>query len=230
MPNPKKPVTKATQKFLDISEIREGVVILRDGSMRIVFLTSSVNFELKSDTEKNSLIYGFQGFLNSLEFPVQILVQSRMLDINDYLNRLSDRAEAEVSELIRLQILDYVDFVKRLITVANIMDRKFYVVVPHYPGKIQKPPLLGGLFGAPAGEVKFTPKEFEEHKDKLLQRAERVAQSLQAMGLRAIQLNTQELIELFYNLYNPGIATRQKIASIPQLTAEVVEELEEMEI
>ncbi len=224
----KKPATKATQKYLDISEIREGVVVLKDGSLRAVLLVSSINFELKSEIERNSIIYAYQAFLNSLEFPIQIVISSRRLEIDDYLRRLEERKAVETSELIKLQITDYIEFIKRLITIANIMEKRFYVVVPYYPAPVKPTGFLEKLFPSPSQKQTTS---FEENKRKLLERAEMVASGLRSIGLRAVQLNTQELIELFYNFYNPETATKQKLPSISQISTEIIEKLpEEMEI
>ena len=225
----KKSPTKTTQKFVDISEIRDGIIVMPDGSMRVIMLTSAINFELKSETEQNSMVYAFASFLNSLDFPIQILVQSRRLELDDYLRKLADKASIEPNELIRLQIIDYVDFVRKLISIANIMDKKFYIVIPYYTTTIKKPGIMDAIMGTKT-TTKVSPKDFETGKGVLLRRAESAAGGLRGLGIRSMQLKTQEIIELLYNLYNPETGLRQKIPSIPQITAEVVEQVPEMEI
>ncbi len=205
----------STQAYLDVDQVREGIVILKDGSMRMVLLVSSINFELKSELERNSIIYAYQSFLNSIDFPVQIIMQSRRLELDSYLDTLRVRLKEEGNELLKTQIDEYINFVDRLIKVANIMDKSFYIVIPHYSGK-----------GPGAGK-----RNFDEEKKYLNQKVETVASGLRGVGLRAVQLDTQELIELYYSVYNPDQAKTQKLVDISQLESEIIEKLpEEMEI
>ncbi|MFA7308987.1 MAG: hypothetical protein WC045_02835 [Patescibacteria group bacterium] len=217
-----------TQGFLDIDQIREGIVILKDGGMRMVLLCSAVNFELKSDIERDSVILGYQNFINSLDFPIQILVQSRKLDLSGYLSDLERRGQKESNELLQTQINDYVLYVRGLIELANIMEKRFYVVVPHYPAGFQKVGFLAQLFG---NQATVTVNNFEDEKKSLRQKVQTVAQGLQGIGLRAAQLDTQELIELYYSTYNPDQATTQKLIDVTQLESEIIAKLpEDMEI
>lgn len=217
----------STQNYLDIEEIHNGVVILKNGGLRMVLMVSAINFSLKSEEEQNALIYSFQGFLNSLSFPIQIVMQSRRLDLSSYLAKLKSKNKSEDNPLIRLQMTDYIGFVEQLLTVANIMEKKFYVVVPYQPTIIKKENILQKIIKlASPGGKKTEIVDFEMHRKELAHRTEVIAAGLGSVGLRAAQLNTLELAELYYSSYNPELATRQKIASLADITTPVVEKAE----
>ncbi len=222
------PKSGSTQAFLDIDQIREGVVIAKDGGMKVVLMCSAINFDLKSELEKNSIIYGFQSFLNSLDFPVQIVMQSRRLDMDRYLKTLEDRLPEEKNELLNMQIQEYVAFVRDLIQGANIMQKRFYVVIPHYPSGVKQ---IGNLSKAITGNPgNISVKDFNGEKKYLMQKVEIAASGLQAIGIGAFQLVTQDLIELYYGVYNPDQATSQRLVDASQLEAEIIEKLPDMEI
>lgn len=228
--NPQSQVITApsTQNYLDIEEIHNGVVILKNGGLRLVLMVSAINFSLKSEEEQNAIIYSFQGFLNSLSFPIQIVMQSRRLDLSSYLAKLKSKNKSEDNPLIRLQMTDYIGFVEQLLTVANIMEKKFYVVVPYQPIIIKKENILQKTLKILSpGPKKTEIVDFEMHRKELVHRTEVVAAGLGSIGLRAAQLNTLELAELYYSSYNPELATRQKIASLADITTPVVEKTEE---
>jgi hypothetical protein len=217
-----KAAAASTQAYLNIAEIKDGVIVLKDGSMRAVLMTSALNFALKSGGEQDAIIFAYQRFLNSLTFPVQILVQSRRLDLDYYTEKLGKRAEEQDTELIKLQILEYVEFIKRLISVTNIMDKRFYVVVPFFPPGTEPVKGLGKMFsskGAAQAEQKSKDEQFERGKVQLMQRVEQTASGLGGIGLRAVTLNTEELVELFYSIYNPSTATKQRLMDVDDLTA-----------
>lgn len=141
--------SKPTQDFVPIKEVRDGVVILKDGSMRAVLLASSINFALKSQDEQQSILYQFQNFLNSINFSVQIFVQSRRLDIGPYINLLEDRIKFQSSELMKTQTREYMDFIRNLTESVNIMTKSFFIVIPYTPAIInQKGGMLSGSFGS----------------------------------------------------------------------------------
>lgn len=230
---PKQPVHKksaaqakkeaaSTQAYLPIQEVKDGVVVLKDGSLRAVLMTSAVNFALKSAGEQDAIIYAYQRFLNSLNFPIQILVQSRRLDLDFYLDKLSKRAEAQEVELVKLQILEYSEFIKRLISVTNIMDKRFFVVVPFFPAASEQVGKgVSKLFatGPDQTNVKIPEAEFQKNKVQLMQRVEALASGLGGVGLRAATLNSEELVELFYSIYNPSTSTKQRLVNVDELTA-----------
>ena len=205
-------IAKTTQEFVPLKEVRDGVIIMKDGSMRAVVLSSSRNFALKSTDEQEAIIYQFQNFLNSLDFSVQISVQSRELDIRPYLATLEKRYAEELNDLMKIQIREYIGFVKNFTESQNIMSKTFFVVVPFTPA----------LFGprSNSGLGKFLPNankketaavksdNFEENRTQLEQRVSVVQQGLSRCGIRSVSLGTEETIELFYKLFNPGDAEK----------------------
>lgn len=209
---PKNKPIPSTQGVLRFSEIRDSVVITKNGELRKILMTSSINFALKSEQEQNAIIFAYQNFLNSLEFPVQILMQSKKLDLGNYLGKLKDAGNSQTNELLRMQTLDYVDFIARLINIANIMDKKFYVVIPFIP-----PPKM-----QQQKTTMITVAEFEKYKVELNQRVQTVQSGLGSVGIRSAELNTQQIIELLYGIYNPQEATKQKITEATNLTSNVV--------
>lgn len=210
--------TSSTQSRLDIAEIKEGVVVLKDGSMRAIIVVSSTNFSLKSGEEQNALINSYQSFLNSLEFPIQILMQSRKLDIHSYLDKLRGYMQQQTNELLRLQTQEYIEYVSKLIEFASIMNKTFYVVVPlsvtaAKQGFISR---LASLIN-PVKTISLKTQEFEKRREELYQRVNQVLGGLGAMGLRTITLNTEELVELLYNSYNFEAASPIKIKNVEEL-------------
>jgi hypothetical protein len=219
--HPRQPIGKpvSSQRYLDVAQIRDGVVVLRDGSLRAVVLVNAVNFALKSEEEQNALIFSYQGFLNSFNFPIQIVMQSRSLDLAHYLKRLDDQLAETTNELIQVQIIDYVQFIERLIQVANIMDKKFYVVIPFLPPVVHQRGLIDKLFHpAERLEVKISPAEFKAYRQELLERARIIMGGLASIGLRTALLGTQEVIELLYATYNPEEATKERLAAVESIT------------
>ncbi|HEY0220965.1 MAG TPA: hypothetical protein VGC58_01950 [Candidatus Paceibacterota bacterium] len=198
-------VSKASQDFVPIQEVRDGVLILKDGSMRAILLTSSLNFSLKSDEERNAIILQFQDFLNSLDFPIQISIQSRRLDIRPYIALLEDRYKEQVNDLMKIQTREYIEFVKKFTENTNIMTKSFFVVVPYDPAMIDiKGGLAGKFFGNRGSEVERKKENFEENRTQLEQRVSVVEQGLVRCGVRVARLGSEEVIELFYKIFNPG--------------------------
>jgi len=209
----------STQAFLPVKEIKNGIVVLKNGTLRTVILVRTSGFELKSANEQNAIVASFEGFINSLNFPLQIVMQSRKVDLSAYLERLKNLAAEQKSELLRLQTENYLEFVQELITHYNIMSKSFYVVVPHNPGGIAKVGFLSTLLGkATTAPI----VNFEKEKVALLEKTNLVISGLQSIGLRAIQLNTQELIELFYKIYNPETSQNQKISNLEEIISPMV--------
>lgn len=196
---------RATQEFVPVKEVRDGIVVLKDGGMRAVLLASSLNFALKSEDEQTAFIVQFQNFLNSLDFTVQIFVQSRMLDIRPYIATLEERYKDQLDDLMRVQIREYIEFVKSFTEAANIMTKNFFVVVPYTPAVINAQKGLSGML--PFGKKKQNFEEnrtFEERLSQLEQRVAIVQQGLIRTGVRTVLLGTEEAIELLYKLFNPG--------------------------
>lgn len=208
--------SKASQDFVPVKEIRDGVVILKDGTMRLVLMASSVNLALKSNDEQVAIIMQFQNFLNTLEFSAQIFIQSRRLDIKPYLKLLEERLQAEMNDLLKIQIHEYMSFVKTVAHSTNIMNKMFLVVVPYSPQKSvtsspQKQGRLSSLLGKKPEAAPVLSKNamdaFEEAKTQLEQRAGIIKQGLARTGVRVIQLGTEELIELYHHIFNPEEGT-----------------------
>jgi hypothetical protein len=196
---------KATQDFVPIKEIRDGVAILRDGSMRAVLLASSINFALKSADEQQSVLFQFQNFLNSLNFSIQIYSQSRRLDIRPYIALLEERLKDQVGDLMKMQTREYIEFVKSFTESTNIMTKSFFIVVPY--AQISLPSKSAArFFSKKTKEDKKleADSDFEEKRSQLQQRVEVVEQGLVRCGVRIASLGTEELIELFYKIFNPG--------------------------
>ena len=199
---------KTTQEFVPVKEVRDGIIIMKDGSMRAIVLSSSLNFALKSADEQEAIIYQFQNFLNSLDFSVQISIQSRELDIRPYLASLEKRYNEELNDLLKIQIKEYVQFVKSFTESQNIMSKTFFMVIPFNATLLNTKQSSGiGKFlpNANAKEkasVKID--NFDENRTQLEQRVSVVQQGLMRCGIRSVSLGTEETIELFYKLFNPG--------------------------
>lgn len=198
--------TKSTQDFVEVREIRDGIVILKDGSLRGVLMTSSLNFALKSTDEQTSTLFQFQNFLNSLDFSVQIFVQSRKLDIRPYTTLLEERYNAQVTDLMRIQIREYIEFIKNFTQSANIMSKSFFVVVSYSPATFStKDGILSSITNRnKTSNAENKNKDFEENRTQLEQRMAVVEQGLLRTGIRVARLGTEETIELLYKMFNPG--------------------------
>lgn len=199
----------STQSYVDVEVIRDGVIVLKNGGLRSVILVSSLNFDLKSSQEQDAIISQYQSFLNSLDFPVQIVVSSKRFNITPYLEGIKSQMSVEQSELLRLQSTEYQDFIKNLSEVSNIMSKTFYVVVPFSPSEDESSGMLGsvkGLFKR-RGSAVLEDSLFQTYRSQLLQRVEHVMASINATGVHSAPLNTEELIELVYNSYNPTLFT-----------------------
>ena len=207
-----------TQKHLLFKSIKDGVVVMKDGSLRAILMVNSINFNLKSNDEQTSLLRSYQNFLNSLTFPIQIVVQSRSLDLDEYLKKLEKISKSQSNELLQTQTEEYIAFVRELIGVANIMSKNFYVVIPHIQGIQEKGGFMSRLFRRAANAVSPIAKA----KEEILRRANLVSNSLGSLGLSSALLNTEELIDLFYATYNPDIAQRQKLFNVSNVDIDII--------
>jgi len=195
----------SAQKFVPIKEIRSGVVVMKDNSLRALFLVSSLNFALKSQDEQDAILLQFQNFLNSLEFPIQISIQSRDLNIRPYLATLEERHKEQTNDLMKIQTREYIDFIKGFVENINIMKKNFFVVVPYNTAAIK----IKGVKNIFKKKKKVTKsasikEKFEEGRSQLEQRLSVVEQGLTRTGLRVARLGTEELVELYYKMFNPG--------------------------
>ncbi len=196
--------SEATQNFVPIREVRDGIVVLKDGSLRAILLTSSVNFALKSTDEQQALIIQFQNFLNSLDFTIQIFIQSRKLDIRPYIALLEERHKAQTGDLLKIQTREYIEFIKNFTESSSIMSKNFFVIVPYTPAILQSGKDFIDVFGKKKTDQAQNKEVFEESRSQLEQRLGVVEQGLSRIGVRAVQLGTEEAIELFYKIFNPG--------------------------
>ena len=201
------PSAAPAQQFLAIDSVREDVIVLKDGGLRTILMCSSFNFALKSTDEQDAVIFQYQNFLNALDFPIQFVMHSRRLNIEPYLEALAERQKEEEQELLKIQIGEYIEFIKAFVAGTNIMSKTFYVVVPFTPATLAKTGLISKAFAALGvgkdGDAALDARAFEERKRQLSQRVDTVIEGLQRFGIRSVPLNTEELIELFYGLYNP---------------------------
>ncbi len=208
----------STLKYVEIKTIRDGVVVLKSGALRAVLLVSSINFDLKSSDEQTAIIGAYQNFLNSLDFPLQIVVSSRKLNIKPYTEMLKEKAREQKNELLKIQITEYREFIKNLTELTNIMSKYFYLVIPFAPVEDESDGMLGKLSKAihPSQNVVEHEELFETYKNQLWQRVDHVAAALGGTGLHFTTLNTDELIELYYNMYNPSEYAHSSIKDVTQ--------------
>ena len=206
---------KSSQEFVPIKEVRNGIIVLKDGGLRAVLLASSLNLSLKSSDEQIAIIKEFQNFLNSLDFSVQICVQSRRLDIRPYLLTLENRMKEQVEPLLKIQTKEYIDFIRTFTEEVNIMTKNFFIVVPYTETAISGVKIFDDLLsggtknvnvGGAANKTKGMSEliSFEEKRTQLDQRVVVIIGGLGRMGIRATELKTDQVVELFYKTFNPG--------------------------
>lgn len=200
---------KPTQNFVPIKEIQDGVIVLKDGGLRAILMASSVNLSLKSDDEQTATIMQFQNFLNTLDFSIQISVQSRKFNITSYVAILEERLREQTEPLLKIQTQEYIKFIEDFTETTNIMTKHFFIVVPLQPTiKNVGGGLLDKLLPTKGAKVNEEEKQkaFSENRSQIEQRLALVSQGLSRMGIRTVQLTTEEDVELFYRVFNPGDA------------------------
>lgn len=205
----------STQQFLEANQIKEGVVVLKNKSLRGVIMVSSQNFALKSDEEQSATVYQFQNFLNSLDFPLEIVVQSRILNITGYLDKLKELEKEQENELLKIQTAEYQKFIKDLIAGGQILSKNFFAVVPFT--LVEIPGFQGGKKQT---DKQPSEDQFQRAKSQLWQRMEFVALGLRRCGLQCVPLNTPELIELFWSLYHPE---ESEVGYYPEIPQELIQ-------
>ncbi|MCT4591821.1 MAG: hypothetical protein N4A36_00320 [Candidatus Gracilibacteria bacterium] len=203
---------------LPIAEIKENVVVLKNGGIRAIFQTSSVNFNLKSEEEQNSIIYAFQGFLNTLEYPIQILIRSKKLNVDSYMDNLQEVYNKQENPLLKKQTFEYMEYIKKLVEYADIMEKNFYVVVPYDPIRAKNPNMWSQFIEniRPTDSleaIRQRHREFASLKKGLDARCSSVQSGLEGCNLRAERLITKQLTELFFEIYNPTLSRNQKLRS-----------------
>lgn len=228
---PPKPAVNpnTAQNTLQIAEVRENMVIMRDGSFRAVVACKSINFDLMSSREREGIEYSYQNFLNSLYFPAQIFIRSQRVDIGPYIDRLVAMRRNQDNMLLGVLMDDYINFIDVLSQEANIMDKSFFIVVPFYPGgdlsdlRDQAKGFFGKLFAKPSAEtIKIDEASYAKAKDEIGNRVNAVMSGLFQMGVKSVQLNTKELGELYYNIYNPDTAVREPLGDFDNVTSTYV--------
>jgi len=228
---PVKSNPNSTQNTLQIAEIRDGIVIMNDGSFRSVVMVKSINFDLMSPQEREAVEYSYQGFLNSLYFDVQIFIRSQKVDIRPYLERLDKIRSEHDNMLLALLMEDYIGYMANIAQQTNIMDKKFYVIIPFNPITTTQQAItqsknfftgLAGMFNKKEQHVVINEGDLQKAKDELRNRVQAVLGGLQQCGVQGLPLDTQELIELYYDAYNPDTATRQQLKNFDDLSAPVV--------
>lgn len=215
----------STQTHLRIGEIHDDVLVLKNGGLRAILKTSSINFNLKSEQEQKAIIQAYQSFLNSLEFPIQIVVRSRKLDIDDYIEQVKAVGKKQTNQLLQDQTYEYAEYVKKLVDYADIMEKNFYVVIPYNPARAAGTSIFQSFFQRISpkenyGDIKKRHKEFDNLKKALAQRVNVAKAGLEACGLTVDQLNTKEIVELFYDLHNPQSARHAKIKNLEETDLE----------
>ncbi len=204
-------VRTSTQQFLEFDQIREGVIILKNKGLRGILMASSLNFALLPQEEQDAITYLYQDFLNSLDFPIQIYIQSRKLNLTGYLDQIKALAEKQTNELLKAQTVGYYKFIKQLVTEGTIMTKSFYIVIPFTLADM-------GLKAGRKGIINLTESLFQKAKTQLFQRMEFVALGLKRLGIRAIPLTTAEIIELFWAMHHPQ---EMEVGYFPEIPPEL---------
>lgn len=219
---PMKQHAPSTQRYLDILEIKDDVVVLKDGSVRAVILVSSVNFDLKSDEEQAAVIASYVQFLNAIDFPIQIVVQSRKLNIDHYLDKLKGIEKQQTNELLKQQTVEYRQYIQELVQIGDIMSKRFYVVVPYSDTSGKPKKFFSRVVDAfsPTNIIHLKQKKFEEFRSELFKRVEYVMDGLASSGLKSAFLRTQSLIELYYSTYNPETEGQEHLVEIGKIQIE----------
>lgn len=225
----------STQNILEIAEIRDGIVIMNDGSFRSVVMVKSINFDLMSPQEQESVEYSYQGFLNSLDFPIQICVRTQRIDMQPYIEKLDKIRSEHDNMLLAMLMDDYIGYIEQLSLSTNIMDKKFYVVIPYYSvafgsneskSLAQSKNFITGvveMFNKKDKHVIINEQLLETAKSELRNRVQAVLGGLAQAGINGLPMDTQELIELYYDFYNPETSARQSLGDINNLTTDVIE-------
>jgi hypothetical protein len=218
-----------TQNSLLISEIRDGMVIMNDSSFRAVIACKSINFDLMSSREREGVEFSYQNFLNALYFPIQIFIRSQRVDIGPYIERLVTIRRAQDNMLLNVLMDDYINFIDILSQEANIMDKSFFIIVPFYPAgdlnslKEQGKGFFGKIFASPqTTATKIDKATYDKAKDEIKNRVDSVTSGLFQLGVKSVQLNTKELGELYYNMYNPDTAVREPLGDFENVTSTYV--------
>jgi len=211
-----------TQRFIDIAEIKGDVVVMKDGTLRAVIIVSSINFALKSTDEQEAIISSYMQLLNSLDHSLQVVIQSRRMNIEKYLDALKEQEKKQQNELLKAQIVDYREFINQLVELGDIMSKRFFVVVPFDPLSDKQKGFFARFKEAlsPVISLKLKEEKFQKMRQDLMTRVDHVTGGLQSIGLTAALLDTQSLIELYYSVYNPEVYESQKMKDLSKVQIE----------
>jgi len=217
--NAKQASASPTQQFVDVIEVKEDVMVLKSGALRSVLAVSAINYDLKSSDEQDAIISQYQNFLNSIDFPLQILIKSRKLNIDNYLEFITSKEKQQPNELLRLQISEYKAFIQQMVSMSNIVDKVFYIIVPFSPIENKESGFLANLSNMlnPKKGIIEKNEAFETYRNQLLQRVDHIIAGLSGIGLRIKPLQTQELIELLYSSYNPTVLDESTLNAVEKL-------------
>jgi hypothetical protein len=218
----KNKVAVSTQQYLNIAEIKDNTVVMKDGTLRSVLLVSSINFALKSEDEQNAVIDSYVRFLNNLSFTFQIVIQSRELDIANYLEYMKSKEKEQLNKLLKVQTADYIEYIKELTSLGKIMNKRFYVIIPYDPLTDKHKGFFSLLSEAlkPATIIKLKDKTFKNYQEMLERRIDSVVGGLESLGVAVVRLDTQSLIELYYKTYNPETSKNQELADLDKIRVE----------
>lgn len=216
----------STQRYLPFSEIRDNLMIMKDGSSRMVLKVHALNFNLKSVEEQDAILMSYQRFLNALNFPIQIIVRSLRVDIESYVNKLKNLALNQSNPLLQEQTYKYIDFLLTLIDLAQIMKKEFYIVVPYdfeNNESVRKTDFFGifkTFWSAISQEQSVSDIRANRSRASKLrkgnyERLSTVKMSLESIGLRAEELKKEEMIKLLYNYYNPRVQSENLLRNNP---------------
>ena len=218
----KNKISVSTQQYLNIAEIKDNTVVMKDGTLRAVLLVSSINFALKSEDEQNAVIDSYARFLNNISFTLQIVIQSRELDIENYLEYLKGKEKEQTNKLLKAQTADYIEYINELISLGKIMNKRFYVIVPYDPLTDKHKSFFNQIKEAfrPATIIKLKEKTFRNYQEMLDRRVDSIVGGLESMGVAVARLDTQSLIELYYKTYNPETSKNQELVELDKIRVE----------
>jgi len=216
-------ILASTQQHLDIHDIDQNLVILKNGGVRLVLSCTAVNFDLLSEVEQDAIIAAYSALLNSLSFPIQVIVRSKKMDISFYLNKLKEAEKEQTNHFLKKRIASYRNYVEQLISKGEVLDKSFYVVIPYQEGILTSPENPLKKFFSPRKKIVLNKNAIlKKAKIQLEPKKEHLIKQFNKIGIKAKQLNTQELIELFYDIYNPDLARRQHLREAEEYTAPLV--------
>jgi type IV secretory pathway VirB4 component len=199
--------SSTSQQFVDVAEIKDDTIVLKNGTLRGVLNVSAINYDLKSTQEQEAIIDQYKNFLNSLDFPIQILINSRKINIEKYLEFIERKEKDQPSELLRFQISEYKNFIKHLVSVSNIMDKNFYIIIPFSSIENREKGIFDSFSSLlnPRKSIMDKRELFETCRNQLFQRMDHIMAGLSGIGIKMVPLKTNELIELLYNSYNSNV-------------------------